>query len=142
MDVKAMLAGAALAIVSVGGAVAAECNLSDQGKAGKTAAAACLGCHEFTPGAPAKPTGPNLAGVFGSKAGADAKYGKYSEAIKAAGEKLVWDEASIMAYVGDPKAFLASINGKEMKHGMFFALKDEGKRKDIAVFLKELKACR
>lgn len=141
MSVKSMVLGSALAVVLGGGAVAAECAFTPQGEAGKAAASACKGCHEVEPGKPSRPTGPNLATVYGSKAASVPDYKKYSEALKAAGEKLTWDEASLMSYVADPKAFLTSINGQQMKHGMFFALKDEGKRRDIAVFLKETAAC-
>ena len=142
MFVKSLALGTALAAVLATGALAAECNLSPQGQTGKAAAGACRGCHELEPGKPSRPTGPNLAGVFGSKAASVGDFKKYSEGLKAAGTNLTWDEASLMSYVADPKAFLASVNGKEMKHGMFFALKDEGKRKDIAVFLKEVAACK
>ncbi len=142
MFLKSMIAGTAVALAFASGAWAAECNLSDQGKAGQKAAAACKGCHELQPGKPSRPTGPNLATVYGSKAAGVADYKKYSEAMKMAGEKLTWDEDSLMSYVADPKSFLASVNGSEMKHGMFFSLKDEGKRKDIAVFLKEVAACK
>lgn len=141
MFVKSVVTGAVLAVILAGAAQAAECKLSADGERGKAAASACKGCHELEVGKPSRPTGPNLTGVYGSKAGSVADFTKYSEAMQAAGAKLTWDEPSVMSYVADPKAFLASVNGKEMKHGMFFALKDEAKRKDIVAFLKETKAC-
>lgn len=142
MFAKSVIAGALLGAVMAGSAQAAECKLSAEGERGKAAASACKGCHELEPGKPSRATGPNIAGVFGTKAGSVADYTKYSEAMKAAQEKLTWDEASLMAYVADPKSFLASVNGKEMKHGMFFSLKPEDKRKDIVAFLKETAACK
>lgn len=142
MFVKTVVTGAILAAAMGGSALAADCKLSADGERGKAAASACKGCHELEPGKPSRPTGPNLATVYGSKAGSVADFAKYSEGIKAAAEKLTWDDASLMAYIADPKSFLASVNGKEMKHGMFFALKDEAKRKDIVVFLKEVAACK
>lgn len=142
MFLRSIVAGSVLAFALASGAVAADCKLSPQGETGKAAASACKGCHELDPGKPSRPTGPNLSGVFGSKAASVADFSKYSEGLKAASEKLTWDEAAISEYVADPKSFLAKVNGKEMKHGMFFSLKDEGKRKDIAVFLKEVKACK
>jgi cytochrome c2 len=142
MFVKSVVAGAMLAATMAGSAWAAECKLSADGERGKAAASACKGCHELEPGKASRPTGPNLATVFGNKAGGVGDFTKYSEAMQAAGAKLTWDEASLMSYVADPKTFLASVNGKEMKHGMFFALKDEAKRKDIVVFLKEIAACK
>lgn len=141
MFVKSVVTGAVLAVVLAGAAQAADCKLSADGDRGKAAASACKGCHELEVGKPSRPTGPNLTGVYGNKAGSVADFTKYSEAMLAANAKLTWDEPSIMSYVADPKAFLASVNGKEMKHGMFFALKDEAKRKDIVAYLKETKAC-
>ena len=141
MFVKSVVTGAVLAVVLAGSVQAAECKLSADAERGKAAASACKGCHELEVGKPSRPTGPNLTGVFGSKAGGAGDFTKYSEAMQAAGAKLTWDEASLMSYVADPKAFLASVNGKELKHGMFFSLKDEGKRKDIVIYLKETKAC-
>lgn len=142
MFVKSVVAGVLLSGIVAGSAMAAECKLSAEGERGKAAASACKGCHELEPGKPSRATGPNISAVFGAKAGSVADFGKYSEAMKAANEKLTWDEPSIMAYVADPKSFLASVNGKELKHGMFFSLKDEAKRKDIVTFLKESAACK
>lgn len=142
MLVKSMLAGGLVAVLAIGAAKAADCTLSPQGEAGKSAASACKGCHEFDPAKPSRPTGPNLAGIFGAKAGQAADFPRYSEAMKAAAGKLTWDEASLVGYVGDPKGFLAGVNGRQLKNGMFFALKDQAKRQDIAVYLKELAACR
>jgi cytochrome c len=141
MFFKSVVTGAVLAAALAGAAQAAECKLSADGERGKSVASACKGCHEMEIGKPSRPTGPNLTGVFGSKAGSVADFTKYSEAMQAAGTKLTWDEAGMMTYIADPKAFLATVNGKELKHGMFFALKDEAKRKDVVTFLKEMKAC-
>lgn len=142
MFIKTVVTGAVLAVVMAGSAQAAECKLSADGERGKSAASACKGCHELEAGKPSRATGPNLSTVYGSKAGSVGDFTKYSEAIQAASAKLTWDDASLMSYIADPKSFLASVNGKEMKHGMFFALKDEAKRKDIVVFLKEMAACK
>ena len=53
-------------------------------------------------------TGPNLYGVVGRQAGAYEDF-KYGDSIVAAGEAgLVWDEATFVEYVQDPKGFLAT----------------------------------
>lgn len=141
MFIKSLVTGTVLAVGLAVGAQAADCKLSADAERGKAVTSACKGCHELDIGKPSRPTGPNLTGVYGSKAGSVADFTKYSEAMQAASTKLTWDEASLMSYVADPKAFLASINGKELKHGMFFSLKDEAKRKDVVTYLKEIKAC-
>ena len=70
----------------------------------------CKSCHEIvaTDGTVivrGGKTGPNLYGVVGRAAGsADFKYGESLVGAGTAG--LVWDEASLTAYVEDPKAFL------------------------------------
>ena len=52
-------------------------------------------------------TGPNLYGVVGRTAGSVEGF-RYGDALVAAGEKgLIWDEESFVAYVQDPKKFLA-----------------------------------
>lgn len=56
-------------------------------------------CHAMQPGEK-KATGPNLFGVFGRKAASAPDY-KFSEAMKKSG--IVWDEATLDAYLTDPK---------------------------------------
>src|SRR5690606_19676904 len=53
---------------------------------GRRAFARCRSCHTITPGGP-NMTGPNLFGVFGSKAWAKAKY-RYTHAMRTAGITL------------------------------------------------------
>ncbi len=56
-------------------------------------------------------TGPNLYGVIGRQAGTVEGF-RYGDSLVEAGEKgLMWDEASFVAYVADPKAFLADYLG-------------------------------
>ena len=78
-------------------------------------------------------TGPNLYGIIGRKAGSmDFKYG---DSIVAAGEAgLVWDETNIVAYMADPKAFLAETTGDAAaKSKMSFKLSKNGE--DVAAYL-------
>lgn len=78
-------------------------------------------------------TGPNLYGVVGRVAGS-ADY-KYSDSLKAAGEAgLVWDEANLIAYITDPKAFLIEKTGDpKAKTKMSFKLAKGGD--DLADYL-------
>jgi cytochrome c len=78
-------------------------------------------------------TGPNLYGVVGRAAGsADYKYG---DSLKAAGEAgLIWDEANLVAYIADPKAFLIEHTGDDKaKTKMSFKLAKGGE--DLAAYL-------
>jgi cytochrome c len=64
----------------------------------------CKACHDVEKGV--NKVGPTLKGVVGRKAASVADY-KYSEAMTAKGaEGLVWDEANLIAYLANPKAFV------------------------------------
>ena len=64
----------------------------------------CKACHENEKGV--NKVGPTLKGVVGRKAASVPDY-KYSEAMTAKGaEGVVWDEATLAAYLPDPKAFV------------------------------------
>ena len=63
----------------------------------------CAACHKVGDGAK-NGAGPMLNGVVGHKAGSVEGF-KYSPAMLAAGDAgLIWDEASLDAYLADPKA--------------------------------------
>lgn len=140
MVLKSMVAGLAVAVIAAGSAAAAECTLPADAQAGKAVSNQCKSCHVFEADKPSRPTGPNIHDVFGRKAGTRSDFTKYSEGMQGANAKgLVWTEDKILDYVADPKAFLAKVNGADVKHAMFFQLKDEQKRKDIVAFLKAIK---
>lgn len=139
---KSLIAGLAFAMAFTGSALANDCKFEGDAAAGKTAANACKGCHVFEPGKPSRPTGPNLSGVYGSQAGTVADFTKYSEGMKAASPKVTWTDENLSAYIADPKAFLTSVNGQELKHAMIFQEKNEGKRKNVIAYLKALKDCK
>jgi cytochrome c len=64
----------------------------------------CKTCHDIEKGV--NKVGPTLKGLVGRKGAAVADY-KYSEAMLAkAAEGLVWDEATLEAYLPDPKAYV------------------------------------
>jgi len=118
----------------------ADCALPADAQAGKTATAVCKACHVFEADKPSRATGPNLHDVYGATAGSRADFAKYSEGMLGAKAKgTVWNDDTLFAYIGDPKAFLDQVNGKEMAHAMAFKLADEQKRKSVIAFLKEIK---
>lgn len=79
-------------------------------------------------------TGPNLYGVIGRAAGAEAGF-RYSPSMAAAGEKgLVWDAEQLEAYVVDPSKFLQAFLGdSKAKGSMTFKLRKGGD--DVAAYL-------
>ena len=137
---KTFMAGLALATLAAGSAVAAECSLPAEAQAGKAVSNQCKSCHVFDANKPSLPAAPNIHDIFGDKAGTRKDFPGYSEGMQGATAKgLVWTEANLIEYIGDPKAFLSKINGVDVKHKMFFSLKDEQKRKDVVAFLKAIK---
>ena len=88
----------------------------------------CKTCHDIDKGV--NKVGPSLKGLVGRKAAAVPDF-KYSEAMIAKGaEGVVWDEATLTAYLPDPKAFVP-------KTKMVFAgLKKPEDIEDLIAFLK------
>lgn len=111
-------AGLVMALPAVASAQDAE--------AGKAVFNKCRACHDIGPNAKNK-VGPHLNDIFGRKAGSVEGF-NYSDAVKNSG--IVWDEASIDAYVADPKG---KIPGNKM---VFVGIKDEADRKNLIAFLK------
>lgn len=125
MILRAILSAAACALVPV------AAHADGDAVAGKKVFNQCRACHDAT--GDKNKVGPNLATVFGRKAGSLESYGKkFSSAMTAAGNGgLVWDEASLAEYLAGPKAKVPGTN-------MAFAglKKDE----DIANVIAYLKA--
>ncbi len=91
----------------------------------------CGTCHGVEAGAPAR-QGPNLSAVFGSKAGAQDAFPKYSAALKKAGaEGLAWDEATLDAWL---------TNASKLVPGsvMPYRQTDAAKRKLVIDYLKSV----
>lgn len=95
-------------------------------EAGKSVFNVCKACHGLGEGAKNQ-VGPVLNGVVGRKAGAAEGF-NYSEPMKASG--LTWDEATIAAYLANPKE---KVPGNKM---VFAGIKDEQKQKDLIAYLK------
>jgi cytochrome c2 len=140
MSLKSLLAGLAVAALTASAASAAECSLPAEAQAGKTVANSCKSCHAFEADKPSRPTAPNIHDVYGSAPAARKDYPKYSDGmLGAAAKNATWTDAALFDYLADPKAYLIKVNGAEVKHAMFFQLKDEQKRKDVIAFLKAIK---
>ena len=138
MLLKSLAAGLTALALSAG-AAHADCTLSPEAQSGQAVSRQCMSCHAIEADLPSRPTAPNIHEVFGSMP-AGRKDFPYSEGmIGAAAKGAVWNEAALFDYLADPKAYLNKINGAEVKHKMFYQLKDEQKRKDVIAFLKEIK---
>lgn len=90
----------------------------------------CRSCHEVGPDAKDK-SGPALNGILGAAAGASADF-KYSKALQSAAEDgLVWDEASLTAFLTKPRDFL---KGTRMS---FSGLRKEADVANVIAYLRQ-----
>ncbi len=103
----------------------------------------CLSCHALiaadgTAVRKGGKTGPNLFGVVG-RAVASVPDFRYSASITAAGATgLIWDEASLAAYLGDPTAWLRDATGAATaKSNMAFKL--GAGAEDVASYLATIR---
>ena len=135
---RKMIMSACLTLFAVAGIGVGPALAQGDAAAGEKVFNKCKACHTVVAGK-SLPTGPNLLGVVGRKAGSTDF--KYSDAMVKAGSKgLVWDEKSIVKYVEDPKKFLAGYLGETtVNNKMMFQLKDEKERENVAGYLKSLK---
>ena len=90
----------------------------------------CQACHNATE--EKNKVGPHLVGIIGRKAGSVEGY-KYGKGLTDAAEKIgEWDEAELIEYLADPKAYV----GGPSK--MAFKLAKEDERMDVVAYLKSL----
>ncbi len=95
---------------------------------GETAAKICTACHSFAD--KANKVGPSLVGVVGRKPGIAEGYA-YSDAFKKYAETAAaWDDATLDAYLKDPKGV---VPGTKMA---FPGIKDDAARADVIAYLK------
>lgn len=112
----------------------------------KLTAKRCKSCHMIVNGddviLKGGKTGPNLWGVIGRQAGAEADFSRYGDDIVAAGAGgLVWDEANIAEFIADPKAFLrATLGDNKARSKMSLKVRKEEERAAIAAYLASLAA--
>ena len=111
----------------------------DAKKGAKVFKKRCFSCHTVDKGGKNK-VGPNLFGIYGNKPGLAKKY-RYSKSYKQAADKgVVWDDAAIAEYIGDPRKFIRKASGdKKGKSKMTFKLKKKAERDDVIAYLKEQK---
>ena len=131
-------------IAALTGALLAAPALAQDGDAaaGEEAFGQCQTCHAIVDadgnaiaGRANMRTGPNLYGVIGRQAGSVEGF-RYRPDIVAAGEGgLVWDEASLTAYLQDPGGFLSETLGKRARSGMSYQVRDPAEAANIAAFL-------
>lgn len=86
----------------------------------------CAHCHSTNPGE--QMTGPSLAKIFNAKAGAEAGFTRYSEALKKSGK--VWDAESLDKWIADPALF---IPGNSMA---FPGFRNAQAREDLVAYLR------
>lgn len=98
--------------------------------AGATSFKKCAPCHDVGETAKNK-VGPLLNGLNDRKSGSIAGY-NYTDANKNSG--IVWNEASFLEYIKDPKA---KIPGTKM---VFAGIKNESEAKNLWAYLKQYAA--
>lgn len=118
-----MLRRSALVLLTLAGTVPVQ---AQDAAAGKVVFNQCRACHQI--GETAKnAVGPLLNGLIGRKVGTIEGY-NYSDANKKSG--ITWDDATFLAYIKDPKAFMP---GNKMA---FAGVKDAKKAADLLAYLK------
>lgn len=121
-------AGFAMAIAMSGGTAGAVEGVAANGE---TVYKKCASCHSIEVGK--NKVGPSLAALFGRVPGTAAGF-KYSKGMVEFGVGKVWDEATLMTYLPNPKEL---VKGTKMA---FAGLKEEQDIADIIAYMKTLPA--
>jgi cytochrome c len=101
----------------------------------KVAVKQCVACHDITKDKQNR-VGPPLWGVYGKSPGWVEGY-QYSPAHLSKKDSITWDEATLDAYLQDPKAL---IPGNKMTYPLpGTPVMKEKQRKNLIEFLKSLK---
>ena len=120
-----------LAVAVAGLALAAAPVQAGDAAKGEKVFKKCAACHTTEAGGKNK-VGPNLSGIVGKAAGTAEGF-KYSDALmEKAAEGLVWDEASLDAFLTKPKDFI-----KKTKMS-FGGVKKDDQRADLIEYMKGL----
>ncbi len=145
-----MLAAAAattLAVTTFAAPVQAGGHLTATGDAaaGEKAFRQCVSCHvvqneagETLAGRNAK-TGPNLYGIVGAKFGQVEGF-RYSDLNQAAADVygLILDEATMVAYLQDPSAYLKEATGEGGRSKMTYRVRKEEDALNLYAYLSSL----
>jgi len=130
-----------LGLALLGAPAFADGHASGDAEAGEKVFRKCKSCHQIVSNdgeaiVKGGKSGPNLFGLNERVAGSLDDF-KYGESIVAAGQAgLVWNEADFVAYVADPKEFLATkLDETSAKSKMSFKLKDETDAADVWAYL-------
>lgn len=101
----------------------------------KVAIRQCFACHDITENKAIK-VGPPLWGVYGRAPGMAEGY-KYSDEHLSKKDSIVWDEATLDAYLQDPKGL---IPGNKMVYPVpGLKVMSDKQRRNVIEFLKTLK---
>ncbi|MBY0334981.1 MAG: cytochrome c family protein [Acetobacteraceae bacterium] len=114
--------GGALMLAPVGGALAQDA------EAGQRVFNQCRACHTINQGG-RNGVGPNLWGVFERQAGAVEGF-RYSAPMRERAANLRWDEATLRAYLTDPKAV---VPGGSMA---FNGIRNEQQLNDLIAYIR------
>lgn len=130
---KHAIASAALALTAL-----AAPAFADAVEDGEKVFNKCKACHQVGDGAKNR-TGPALNGIVGASAGAVDGF-KYSKPLMVAAEGgLIWDEASLDAWLADPTGFLRETTGDgKARSKMTLKLKDAEERAAVIAYLGSL----
>lgn len=118
---RAFVAAALAALLAIGPALA-----EGDARNGRKLFRQCAACHTLEATKREK-FGPSLDGIFGRKAAMVDAY-PYSEALRSAG--IVWDEATLDAWIADPRAYVPGV-------AMTFpGIADPADRADLIAYLR------
>ncbi len=123
-----MAATFAVAMASTAGTASA---LEGDAAKGEAVFKKCAACHSIEVGK--NKVGPSMAGLIGRVPGSVADF-KYSKGMVEFGAGKVWDEATLAAYLPDPKG---AVKGTKMA---FAGLKEEQDIADVIAYIKTLPA--
>ncbi|CAN5602214.1 hypothetical protein BH10PSE6_BH10PSE6_07320 [soil metagenome] len=117
----------ALSVTGVLAASSASAQSGNEARGERLFNQQCKACHTLQKDG-ASPSGPNLHGLFGRKAGTGGGY-KSSDAMEKSG--IAWDEKTLAEYLKDPKG---RVPGTKM---VYAGLKQEAQQQDMIAFLKK-----
>jgi cytochrome c len=123
--VKTLIISAALSVTTLAAPNLAH---AQDIEAGQKVFKRCVACHTVEEGGRNK-AGPNLWGLFGSKAGSRKVGYKFSKVLTES--EVVWDEDTLSTWIENPKKMVPRTR-------MNFGLKKPEQRADVIAYLKSV----